>query len=244
MDNISPVGDKAIRVGFGTIISKKINRRVRQFCRLLQQNKITGLYEWVPSYTAVTIYYDSVMISYENIKDQLALLYMETLEELTPIESRVLFIPTCYDERFGYDLHTIREFHEITTEDIIHFHCDPYYLIYMLGFNPGFPYLGGMRREIATPRLANPRSLVEAGSVGIAGEQTGIYPINSPGGWQIIGRTPIKIFDIRREPPVIFEAGDFIKFYSISYDEFLQLEREIAENTYEVKVALYKDDEA
>ncbi|MBQ2400384.1 MAG: 5-oxoprolinase subunit PxpB, partial [Lachnospiraceae bacterium] len=119
-----------------------------------------------------------------------------------------------------------------TVEEVIKIHTSEEYLIYMLGFIAGFPYLGGMSKEIATPRLASPRVKIEGGSVGIAGEQTGIYPVASPGGWQLIGRTPLKMYDADREKPVLLEAGQYIKFVSVTEEEYKKIEKQVEENTY------------
>ena len=123
----------------------------------------------------------------------------------------------------------------LTIEQVVQTHTGAPYLIYMIGFMPGFPYLGGMSPKITAPRLDTPRSKVPPGSVGIAGNQTGIYPLAGPGGWRIIGRTPLKLFDPHREPPALFQAGDYVAFVSIAPDEFDRIEREVAEGTYRVK---------
>jgi len=136
----------------------------------------------------------------------------------------------------GPDIENVAAHNKKTVEEVIKIHTSEEYLIYMLGFIAGFPYLGGMSKEIATPRLKSPRVKIDGGSVGIAGEQTGVYPVDSPGGWQLIGRTPLKLYDAEREKPVLLEAGQYIKFKSITQEEYDRIAKEVAENTYEYVV--------
>lgn len=126
---------------------------------------------------------------------------------------------------FGIDIKNVASYNNLTVDEVIKIHTSREYLIYMLGFTPGFPYLGGMDERIATPRLEVPRTKIYGGSVGIAGSQTGVYPIDSPGGWQIIGRTPLKLYDENREEQILLRAGDFIKFVPITLDEFIEIEK-------------------
>ena len=136
----------------------------------------------------------------------------------------------------GPDIENVAAHNHKTVKEVIRIHTSGEYLIYMLGFIAGFPYLGGMSKEIATPRLKNPRVKIEGGSVGIAGEQTGIYPVDSPGGWQLIGRTPLKLYDADREKPVLLEAGQYIRFRSVSQEEYERIEKEVADGTYQYVV--------
>ena len=136
----------------------------------------------------------------------------------------------------GPDIENVASHNHKTVEEVIRIHTSEDYLIYMLGFIAGFPYLGGMSKEIATPRLKSPRVRIDGGSVGIAGEQTGIYPVDSPGGWQLIGRTPLKLYDADREKPVLLEAGQYIRFKSVTQAEYDRIEREVAEKTYQYVV--------
>lgn len=136
----------------------------------------------------------------------------------------------------GPDIENVADHNGKTVEEVIRIHTSTEYLIYMLGFIAGFPYLGGMSKEIATPRLKSPRVKIDGGSVGIAGEQTGVYPVDSPGGWQLIGRTPLKLYDADREKPVLLEAGQYIKFRSITAEEYRKIEKQVADGTYQYMV--------
>jgi KipI family sensor histidine kinase inhibitor len=149
---------------------------------------------------------------------------------------RIIEIPTVYGGDFGPDLAMVAEYNRLTMEEVIRVHTSINYLIYMLGFTPGFPYLGGLPETIITPRRAIPRSLIPAGSVGIAGKQTGIYPIASPGGWQLIGRTPLTLYNPDLVPPTLFQAGDYLRFCRIRETEYWQIEEQVASGEYELVV--------
>ena len=148
----------------------------------------------------------------------------------------VIEIPVLYGGEMGPDIENVAEHNHKTVEEVIKIHTSEEYLIYMIGFIAGFPYLGGMSKEIATPRLKSPRVKIEGGSVGIAGEQTGIYPVASPGGWQLIGRTPLKLYDADREKPVLLEAGQYIKFAAVTEEEYKKIEKEVEDGTYKYVV--------
>lgn len=147
-------------------------------------------------------------------------------------------IPVCYEEEFGPDLKFVAEHAGLSEEDVIAIHTAKEYLVYMIGFQPGFPYLGGLDERIFTPRLREPRVKIRAGSVGIGGEQTGLYPLASPGGWQIIGTTPVKAYNPKKNPSIPYEAGDYIRFYPITKKEFLEIEREEQQGTYEFRIEI------
>jgi len=140
---------------------------------------------------------------------------------------RELIVPVCYDQEFGEDLAYIAQVHRLTIEEVVAIHTSTSYFVHMIGFLPGFPYLGGLSPRIATPRKESPRTLVAAGSVGIAGAQTGVYPIDSPGGWQIIGRSPWQFFDQHVDPPCRVRAGDTVKFNAITLHEFRVIQGEL-----------------
>ena len=219
-------GDTSLCVEFGNEISNEINKQIRAFNIALQSSKIPGIVETVPTYRSLMVHYDPGVILYDAlVKKMKGLLGQLDSIEIPP--SEVLEIPVLYGGEEGPDLAFVAEHNGKTPEEVIKIHTSTEYLIYMLGFTPGFTYLGGMSDEIATPRLKTPRVKIPAGSVGIAGSQTGVYPIDSPGGWQLIGRTPVKMYDPNRETPILPEAGQYIKFYAIDkaeYDRIAALE--------------------
>jgi inhibitor of KinA len=148
----------------------------------------------------------------------------------------VVHIPVCYDVEFGVDLSYVADHNGLDHDQVVEIHSNTAYLVHMIGFLPGFPYLGGMSERIRAPRLETPRVKIPAGSVGIAGGQTGVYPIDSPGGWRIIGRTPVKLFDMDRRDPALLKASQYIKFEPISRDDFFQIEEAVKTGSYELKV--------
>ena len=165
------------------------------------------------------IQYDPMVIGTEALKAKLSAI-AKNLDSIAIPPASVVELPVLYGGEMGPDLAFVAEHAGITPDEVIKLHTEPEYLIYMLGFTPGFTYLGGMSEEIAAPRLAQPRVRIPAGSVGIAGSQTGVYPIDSPGGWQLIGRTPVRMYDPDRAVPILPKAGQYIKFYAIDQAEF------------------------
>ena len=217
-----PVGDLAVRVAFGAEISPQINDRIRRFCHRLEVELIRGVIEWVPGYAAVTVYYQPWVIGYEALCGELAWRVGRGKDALLP-QARQVEIPVCYGGDWGPDLEEVAAAHDLTPAQVIERHAAGDYLVYFLGFLPGFPYLGGLDPSLATPRRATPRLQVPAGAVGIAGAQTGLYPMKTPGGWQIIGRTPLRLYDPARQPPALLAAGDPVRFVSITAQRFEQI---------------------
>lgn len=234
------MGDGGLRVVFGTSISKKINQTIRAFTLLLEENKINGIIEWVSTYTAVTIYYDPARLTLDALKKQV-MQWCNGAKKIDIPPAKVYEIPVCYGGEFGPDLVKVASHNQLELNEVIDLHTASEYLIYMLGFTPGFPYLGGMDETLSTPRLTTPRSLVKAGSVGIAEHQTGIYSLDSPGGWNIIGRSPVKLFDVMKKNPVLLEAGHYIRFFSVTDTRFETIKRQIKEGTYEVNTVKEED---
>lgn len=192
------------------------------------QKKFEGFIESVPAYSSLGIFYDISAIkrnhpgatAYDFVKNFTNKL-LSDLPEITPqLAKPALQVPVFYN---GEDLSQLASLHQLSTEEVIRIHTEKIVRVFMIGFLPGFAYMGKVDDRIATPRLASPRPLVKPGSVGIAGSQTGIYPLASPGGWQLIGQTPIKIFDIRKETPCFFQAGDLVQFVAISKSDFEKL---------------------
>lgn len=222
---ILTVGDCAVSVEFGQEISLEINHKVMALKMVLEQKPIRGIVEMIPTYCSLLIQYDPMELRYGQLREKLYTL-VNQLDKVEMPPKQVVEIPVAYGGEYGPDLVEVARAHNISEEEVIKLHSEPEYPIYMLGFVAGFPYLGGMNKAIATPRKKSPRLKIEAGSVGIAGEQTGIYSVESPGGWQIIGRTPLKLYDVNRNEPVLLKAGQYIKFKPITKEEFRAMENE------------------
>ena len=227
-------GDTSLSVEFGSEISEAINRRIRAFGLALEAAAIPGVTELVPTYRSMMIHYNPEVIGYAALTARLTAV-LGGLDQIALPPSQVLEIPVLYGGEAGPDLAFVAEHAGLTPEEVITRHTKPEYLIYMLGFTPGFTYLGGMDESIATPRLKQPRVKIPAGSVGIAGSQTGVYPIDSPGGWQLIGLTPVRMYDPDRAEPILPKAGEYIKFYSITKAEFDEIAAQEAAGTYVCK---------
>jgi inhibitor of KinA len=221
---ISPLGDQAIIIELDKKIHPHIHQQIKSYEKAVEQNPFPGFIEMVLSYTTVTIFYDPLILSYQAICEKMIQLYNKVEESDVP-SSRVIDIPVCYGGDYGPDLEFVAQHNNLTSEDVIRIHSEREYLVYMIGFAPGFPYLGGMSERIAAPRQANPRLEVPAGSVGVAGKQTGIYSLATPGGWQIIGRTPYSLFRSQEVPPSLLQAGDHVQFVPISAEEYQHLKR-------------------
>jgi len=219
--NIRFAGDGALVVELGEEIDRKINAKVHALAFALERQKLNGLLEVVPAYCSLMVYYDPLKTDLSTLMERLIALG-ERLEELPLPKRRLVEIPTVYGGVFGPDLSFVAAYHGLTEEEVIDLHTGPLYHVYLLGFTPGFAYLGDLPQKLATPRLRTPRSKVPAGSVGIGGNQTGIYPLESPGGWRIIGRTFISLFDPAKEPPTLLLPGDQVKFIRIGELDFLK----------------------
>ena len=220
-------GDAALTIDFGNIINTEINDHVISLFKNLLQHPLEGMTEAVPAYSSLTIYYDTIAIREKTSEDKTVFEWMKNevqqfLQQETGVyqhENRVIKIPVCYEKEFAPDIEAVSSQLNISVNEIINIHLSKTYRVYMLGFLPGFAYMGEVDDRIILPRKPQPVPVV-AGSVGVTGKQTGIYPFISPGGWQIIGRTPEKLFDKEKAEPVLLRAGDTVQFYSISKDEF------------------------
>lgn len=218
-------GDTGLIVEFGDGIDPDVNAKVRAMAAAVKKQMPEGIIEIIPTYRSLLFIYDPILIQ----PDRLTALIEElesTLDHTDEKEVKVIEIPVCYGGQFGPDIENVKASANLDSDEVILIHSRPEYLIYMVGFTPGFPFLGGLDEKLFTPRLTTPRMAVPAGSVGIANNQTGMYPIESPGGWQIIGKTPLKLFAPQRENPFLYKAGDKIKFVPISPDEFEQIKQE------------------
>ena len=217
---ISPVGDCAISIDFGQVIDPKINRHIRQTIERIKELQLEGIIELVPTYCALLVEYDAMLYSYAEICKIMEPTLEEGMTDATNELVTVVEVPTVYGGEFGPDLSFVASHNHLSEDEVISIHSGTDYLVYMLGFIPGFTYLGGMDPRIATPRLSSPRTLIPAGSVGIAGEQTGTYPSDSPGGWQIIGRTPVTMYDMSKAQAALLNAGDYVRYVPIDEREF------------------------
>ncbi len=234
-------GDTSLSVEFGNEISESINHDIRAYKIALEKAGIPGIVETVPTYRSLMVHYDPSVIRYGELRKKLETLLGE-MDEIVIPPSPVLEIPVLYGGEMGPDLPFVAKHSGLSEEEVIRIHSSAEYLIYMLGFTPGFTYLGGMSEKIATPRLKQPRVKIPAGSVGIAGTQTGIYPIDSPGGWQLIGRTPVKMYDPGRETPILPEAGQYMKFYPITQAEYDAILKDVEAGSYVLKTHARKED--
>lgn len=233
-------GDQGLVVEFGNEINAQLNQKVHKLARALSSRALSSILEVIPTYRSLLVYFDPLELSRRSLINLVESL-LATNEPAQAAGSaadaaRVVEIPVCYGGEYGPDLDFVAKHNNLTPDEVIQIHTSTPYQVYMIGFTPGFPYLGGMSEKIATPRLEKPRVKIPAGSVGIAGSQTGFYPIESPGGWQLIGRTPIKGFDADSPNPFAFDAGDYLQFTPVSEDEFLIIRREVDTGVYTPKI--------
>lgn len=235
---LSAMGDRAMIVRLGEGVDPQTHRSVKLLTDYLAEHPFEGMIETIPAFNSVTVEYDPLTIylvqsrRLQERDDELQLPsdFVErrlrealgALREGQTLESRLVQIPVCYGGEFGEDLAHVAQLNGLTPDEVIDIHTGGEYLVYMLGFAPGFPYLGGMDERIAAPRHATPRLTIPPGTVGIAGKQTGIYPIGTPGGWQLIGRSPLALFLPEEEPPTLLQAGDRIRFYPITREAYDQ----------------------
>ncbi len=237
--NIKPkylnCGDRALSVQFGDSISPSVNAYVKGLCDLLSRKPVKGVTEFTPSYRAVLVSYDPLLLSHDAL--------IKKINKLIPLilssggsEKKIFEIPVCYDGEFSPDMENVVNHSGLSREEIIKIHSGTDYLIYMIGFLPGFPYLGGLDERISTPRLKEPRTRIPSGSVGIGGAQTGVYPVDSPGGWQLIGRTPVKLYDPERAEPIVYSAGDYIRFKPVSIEEYYSIKEQCDNGEYDFHI--------
>jgi inhibitor of KinA len=223
-------GDAAITFNLGNYISAASNQKVVAMQQWLQHNKPHGVKDIIVAFSSITITYDAWVVKRKYSHAVSAYAFMcEKLSEafekssIIEIDRMIKHIPVCYEEPFAYDLGFVAGEKQVSIEELVHFHTSEVYRVYMVGFLPGFPYMASVPDRITVSRKPKPRKSVAAGSVGIAGKQTGIYPLNSPGGWQIIGRTPLKLFDKNNPDKLIIKTGDLVKFHPILMKEFVRL---------------------
>ncbi|MHA4846366.1 5-oxoprolinase subunit PxpB [Flavitalea antarctica] len=231
-----PETESSVRICFGTSIDEMILRHITSTNEALHHKPFPGFIGSVPAYTTLTVFYDPLLVTARIESDELyafqkVISYLKQVtaslsQASVTTEQRVILIPVCYGGSCGPDIEDVAEHNKLQVDEVIRLHAETIYTVYMVGFQPGFPYLGGMNKKLETPRRLHPRKIVPGGSVGIAGAQTGIYPLASPGGWQLIGRTPMPLFDPLSSSPVLLRAGNRIRFSAISYAEFRYLSSE------------------
>jgi len=226
-----PAGESCVVVDFGEHIDYDINRKVQALRKALEEIAFPWIRELVPTYRSLAIYLDPLRENPRNLQQKIEGILL-SLEKDTLRSSLAVDIPVCYGENYGPDLSFVASSNDLSEEEVVRRHSGREYYCYMLGFTPGFPYLGGMDPSLATPRLSKPRQIIPAGSVGIADRQTGIYPIESPGGWQLIGRTPLTLFDPGKNPPTLLDAGLWIRFVPVSPEEYENIARQVASGNY------------
>lgn len=220
-----PFGGSALVVEFGDEISEKINRKVIALDNAIQKAQVAGVEELVPTYRSLLVRYTPLRISYEQLVFSIKDIEKTVGAARVVRRSRRVTVPVVYGGEYGPDLGYVAKHHGLTEERVIALHSKREYRVFMIGFVAGFPYLGEVADEIATPRLKTPRLRVPAGSVGIAERQTGIYPCEAPGGWRIIGRTPLRMFDPSQDPPTLMRPGEVVYFRPISEREFKTIEK-------------------
>lgn len=230
---LRPAGEFGLVVELGTVISPAISGLVQQLSRLLTAVGRPGIREIVPAYCSLTVYFDPLAITRQEVSRVIEQLYtgMEACR-LADLPARIVYVPVCYGGVLGPDLDFVARYTGVPPREVITLHTSQPYLVYMLGFTPGFPYLGGLPAKLEVPRQETPRSNVPAGSVGIVGNQTGFYPVESPGEWWLIGRTPLQAFDARRPNPFLVSPGDYIQFVAIDMDEYFAIRRQVAAGSY------------
>ncbi|RIV28796.1 5-oxoprolinase subunit PxpB [Alicyclobacillaceae bacterium I2511] len=231
---LHPAGDQALLVEFSGEVSPLLSSRIQSLANWFAHFVGAGVYECIPGFKTLYIEYDPMVYTFSVLQT----VVHQGLQEAQGIHahaSKVIFIPVCYNPELAPDLNDVAKLNELTVEDVIRLHSQPQYYVYFTGFLPNFPFLKGMPQEIATPRLARPRVLVPGGSVGIAGEQTGFYPVDSPGGWRIVGRIPVRMYDRRLEQPFFVQQGDWLQFFPVSRQEYEDLQALDATSPYEFR---------
>jgi len=219
-----PASDQSLLIYFSEKITIHAHERVRKLLRLLESEPVAGVRNLHPAYCSLLVKFEAVKWRHEALERELRK-YLGRLDKVKLPEPRQVEIPVCYGGEFGPDLEDVAATHGISPKRVIERHTSATYLVYFLGFTPGFAYLGELPKELVTPRLPVPRKRVPAGSVGIAGNQTGVYPFETPGGWRLLGRTPVSMFRTDREGLSLLAIGDRVRFVPIAREQFAELSR-------------------
>lgn len=236
---VFPAGERALVLDFGNVIDDAVNDRVTAYRAGIEKARIPGILEVVPTYRSLLVLYDPCIIRYDSLKEKLRAVSSSGTGAAGGV-LRLLSVPCLYGGEAGPDLSALSSMTGLPEEEIVRLHSAPDYKIYMLGFLPGFVYLGGLDSRICAPRLSTPRTRIPAGSVGIGGSQTGVYPVDSPGGWRLIGKTPLRFYDPAGDPPILCRAGDRIRFRPVGADEYEAIRRKVEEGTYSPEFTAWK----
>ena len=234
-------GETGLVVEFGNAIDPAVNTRVHDLARRVGAECGNVVEAVVPTYRSFLIFFDPLLISRQELVAKIEKLAAAPADSTTAAAVKTVLIPTLYGGEAGPDLEFVAGHNQLTPAEVVQIHSSVPYRIYMIGFTPGFPYLGGMSEKIAAPRLKTPRTKIPAGSVGIAGTQTGLYPVESPGGWQLIGRTPLLVFNPRSKQPFIYAAGDFLQFQPVTADEYELIRQDVANGVYQPQSFVNKE---
>lgn len=230
-----PAGERGFYIYFESRIEPAVNRRVQAVANGLQQNPLPGLIDLIPTYSAIFVQFDPLQATFGDWVAHCTA-HVEGWQQVERREARVYLLPVCYGGEYGPDLREVAAYHGLSPRRVVEMHAEPVYYIYFLGFTPGFPFLGGLPQALATPRLERPRLRVPAGSVGIAGAQTGVYPVDSSGGWRLIGRTPLPLY--RPDPgdptSVLLQPGHYLKFIPISASGFEKIAAAVAAGRWRI----------
>ena len=230
-----PAGDLAVSVEFGDEISREVNARVRALEYLIQQKVVPGIVETVPSFRALLVYYDPFVIGWDDLLQNLRSLTSQADAEGLP-PGRLVVLPCCYGGELGPDLPAVAGRLGLAEDEVVRLHAGAEYLVYFIGFTPGHPYLGGMPDRLTIARLETPRPKTPVGSVGIGGSQCSIYPVESPGGFWVLGRTPLRLYDPDSADPILLRPGDRVGFRVIDAAEFDAIAREIASGVFTPRI--------
>ncbi|MED3654771.1 5-oxoprolinase subunit PxpB [Heyndrickxia sporothermodurans] len=224
-------GDSAILMELDAGIDEKTNKRIIHLSKLIEDKAEEGFGEVIIGYRSILVQYNPLRLSYQQAVELLK--YLETNNDSNKYEKRRhIEIPVLYGGEHGPDLESVATYNNLSPKEVISIHSAASYLVYFMGFTPGFPFMGGMSKRIATPRLENPRISIPSGSVGIANNQTGIYPVESPGGWRLIGQTPMRLYDWQANQPFLLHAGDKVTFKEIQIDEFNEIKEQVEDGKY------------
>lgn len=231
---VKQYAEDALTINLGSEVDEKVNRQLVQLKAAITELKFEGITDIVLSYTSLIIYFDVLKADAGEISAALKNFDLTRLED-SDYAYKVVKIPVCYGGDYGPDLGLFKE-QGLSSKEVISLHSNKEYLIYMLGFMPGFPFLGGLDERLYKPRLDSPRTNIPAGSVGIGGQQTGMYPFDSPGGWNLLGRTPIPLYDSTREDAILYEAGDRIIYTSVDEKEYEHIKDTYDKGEYTVDI--------